>query len=428
MLTDQKLQALRKEYQKSLQGWQEPLSKSQAHFATVIEKSWQKNRYVGRNLPWSPEKVVICPSYSLLNFAPNQQHRIDYATGAWEGSSAELALDLNNQIKGVNVILHRPRLARMMRSLKARGYNLALPIEKFSQLILDTVAIHGTETLLTDSGQPTRAYIRPSAGSGVGPWGVSLAPGYFIDSSVLVFRWGSYFPDSIRVEQEGARVAITGVQRMFPIVGKHSSNYGAASADGSLARLLKYDELIYLAPYCLKKDTLDYNIREFADLVRDGVLADGPGEEIFAILKDGESLIYPPLRVNRLGGTVLNYITEHLAPKLGLRVLEQDITLEMIRAGKIAGLAFVGNAVKVTPIGKIDIVYPATNEREQVKIETIFKESIHPAVIKVRDQFLAELSGKTLPSHDSLLTPVDLEWGKEFRAYLDEFWGKLGLI
>ena len=76
-----------------------------------------------RNLPFAPEKMVMCPPHSMLNFAPNQQHRSDYATGAWEGSSAEPMLDENNNLIGINVILHRPRLARFMRSLRARGYS-----------------------------------------------------------------------------------------------------------------------------------------------------------------------------------------------------------------------------------------------------------------------------------------------------------------
>ena len=425
MLTDKNIENWRTEYKKSLTDWHEEVTKVQSHFGDVIQKSWQRTKYIARNLPFAPEKVVMCPPHSVLNFAPNQQHRTDYATGVWEGSSAEPTLDENNNITGVNVILHRPRLARLIRSLRARGYNLAMPIEKFGQLILDTVAVHGIEVLLADDGTPMRAYIRPSAGSGVGPWGVSLSPGYFIESSVIVFRWGSYFPDVARVNKEGTRAVITGVQRMFPIIGKHASNYGAASSDGSLARNLKYDELIYLAPYCIKDGNLDFNIRDFDGIMRYGAFSDGPGEEIFAILKDGETLIYPPMRVNRLGGTVLDYIVKHLAPALGFKVQEQDITLEQIRRGDIVGLAFVGNAVKVSPIGKIDIVKPKIDSHDGEKVETLVDFGIHPAVAKIRDQFAAELCGKKPPSHDSLLTPVDLAWGKEFRAHLDDFWSRL---
>jgi len=428
MITNKHLNLWRAEYYESLKGWHEDINKVQLHFADVIQKSWQKTKYVARNVPFAPNKMVICPPHSALNLAPNQQHRSDYATGAWEGSSAEPMLDKNNNFVGINVVLHRQRLARLIRSLRARGYDCHLPIEQFSQMILDVVAIHGFDMVTADDGSPARAYIRPSLGTGVGPWGVSFKPEHFIESSALAFRWGDYFPDAARINKEGLRAVITGVQRMFPIMGKHASNYGAAAMDGSIARSLQYDELIYLAPYGLKNGNLDFGIRDFDELVRHGAFADGPGEEVLAVLKDGETLVYPPMRVNRLGGTVLDYIVQYLAPALGLKVREQDITLEQIRKGEIAGLAFVGNAVKVTPVGKVDIVKPATDMQSGEKIETLAEFGIHPTVAKIRDQFLAELCGKKQLSHESLLTPVDLVWGKEYRAYLDDFWKKLGFI
>ncbi len=420
------LSALRKEYYDSLANWQEYSQAVQYHFASVIEHSWPKNRYIVRNLPFAPDQAVICPAHSLLNFAPNQQHRADYATGVWEGSSAEPLLDGDNKIIGVNVILHRQRLARFARSLQARGYQPAMSLEKFGQLILDAVAIHGKDVLLASDGIPGRAYIRPSVGSGVGPWGVSLGPNYFIESSILVFRWSSYFSDLDRINSHGVRVAITGSQRMFPILGKHASNYGAASADGSLVRRLGYDELLYLAPYGVHHGNIDYNLRSFDELRSYGALADGPGEEIVALLADGETLIYPPMRVNRLGGTVLDYLISYLAPALGLKVREQDITLAAIAAGEVIGLAFVGNAVKITPVGKVDIVKPSPNFGEGEIVDTIFAAEIHPTILKIKEQFLAELNGRRPPSHESLLTPVDLAWGNEFRAYLDEYWSKFG--
>lgn len=426
MTVNKNLHLWRDEYKESLQGWHEEINRVQLHFAEVIEKSWQKVKYVGRNLPFAPDKMVMCPPYSALNLAPNQQHRADYATGSWEGSSAEPVLDKDNKIVDVNVILHRPRLARLVRSLRARGCHTHIPIEKFGQMILDVIAVHGFDMLTADDGAPTRTYIRPSMGTGVGAWGVSFDSSYFIESSVLAFRWGSYFPDVARIHQEGARAVITGMQRMFPIMGKHASNYGAASIDGSVARNLQYDELIYLAPYCLLNGEPNYGVRDFATIIQHGVFADGPGEELIAILKDNETLIYPPLRVNRLGGTVLDYIVKHLAPALGLKVREQDITLEQVRNGEIVGMAFLGNAVKVTPIGQIDIIKPTADQQGGEKIATLAKFGMHPTIAKIRDQFAAELCGKKPPSHESLLTPVDLVWGKEFRAYLDDFWQKLG--
>ena len=426
MTINKHINSWRAGYYESLKGWHEEINKVQMHFADVIKKSWQKTKYVARNVPFAPDKMVICPPYSALNLAPNQQHRSDYATGSWEGSSAETMLDKDENFIGINVILHRQRLARLIRSLRARGYGCHIPIEQFSQMILDIVAIHGFDMVTADDGSPARAYIRPSLGTGVGPWGISFKSEHFIESSALAFRWGNYFSDTARIDKDGIRAVITGVQRMFPIMGKHASNYGAAAMDGSIARSLQYDELIYLAPYGIRDGNIDFGIRDFNELIRYGVFADGPGEEVLAILKDGETLVYPPMRVNRLGGTVLNYIVQHLAPAIGIRVREQDITLEQIRKGEIVGLAFAGNAVKVTPVGRVDIIRSSLDMQSGEKIETLVEFGIHPTVAKIRDQFLAELCGKKQPSHESLLTPVDLVWGKECRAYLDDFWKKLG--
>ena len=412
-------------YKEVLANWSESINPVQKHYGELIKNSWQRAKYISRNLPFAQEKLVICPPNSILNMAPNQQHRGDYGTGSFEGSSVEPVLDANNKITGLNVILHAPRMARFVRSLHARNVTLPMPIEQFAHSVLDLVAIHGADVVTNDDGTPTRAYIRPSAGPGVGAWGVTMKPGYYIEASNIVFRWGSYFPAEERIKKTGAHIMLNGTKRTFPITGKHASNYGAAASDGGLARQLEYDEFTYLAPYGLKNGERDYGITSLEDLLRYGVLADGPGEEIFAILKDETTLIYPSMHVNRLGGTVLDYVTKHLAPALGLKVCEQDITLEQIRNGEIVGLGFAGNAVKITPIGKIDWVH-CLNGQPTGKVETLVDFGVHPIVAKIRDQFAAELSGKKPPSHESLLTPIDLKWGQEFREYLDDYWRKLG--
>lgn len=416
----------RNEYLNSIKDWHETLNPVQLHYADVIKQNWHGTKYIARNLPFAENQLVICPPYSVLNMAANQQHRGDYATGLFEGSSAEPVIDSSGNITAINVILHQPRMARFVRSMQARNYNLAMPIEKFAQSILDIVAIHGADIVRNQDGSKTRAYIRPSAGPGVGAWGVSIKPGYFIEASNLAFRWGNYFPDVERVYyKEGARVMLTGARRLFPITGKHASNYGSAAVEGALARSLKYDELMFLAPYCIKNGEIDLSIHNFNDLLQHGVLSDGPGEEVFAILKDNETLIYPPMRVNRLGGTVLEYVVKYIAPSLGLKVFERDITLKQIREGEIVGLAFAGNAAKVAPIGTLDVV-KTTDDQHSEKVETLINFGIHPIVAKIRDQYEAEITGQKTPSHPSLLTPVDLDWGKEYRATLDEFWQRLG--
>lgn len=396
------------------------------HWGEKVTESWQQTRYVVRNSSTAPDKLLICPPHSDLNMAPNQQHRGDYGTGLFEGSSAEPTVDAQGNIKEINVVLLEPRLKRFQRSLQTRGLKLDAPVEHFAQALLDIVAIHGAPIVTTDDGKPTRAYLRPAAGPGVGTWGISLKPGYFIEASHTVFRWGPYFPDTERVYQkEGVKAVITGVRRDFEITGKHASNYGAAALDGSLARTMNYDELIYLAPYGMRGQERDYSIRDFDQQKQHGVIADGPGEEIFGITPDGSTMVYPPMRVNRLGGTVLQYLIDHMAPALGIQTREQDITVEDLRSGKIVGLGFAGNAARVTPIGQIDLVRPESSQSGTVE-ETVFHGGIHPTVARLSQQWENEMRGLEKPSHESLLTPVDLEWGEEYRAELDAFWSNLG--
>jgi len=416
----------REQYRSALSGWQETLSPVQRAYGDLIGQSWDQARYVSRLHPLYPDQMVICPPHSLLNMAPNQQHRGDYGTGIFEGSSAEPTVDASGTITGINVVLHAPRMARFKRSMQARGFDLPVPIEQFAQATLDIVAVHGKAIVTDADGKATRAYIRPAAGPGVGRWGLAFKAGYRIEASNVVFRWGHYLPDVDRIYYgSGARTVITGVQRTFEIHGKHASNYGSAAIDGNIARTMRYDELLYLAPYGIRDGQPDYGIHGFDGLMKDGVIADGPGEEVFGILADGATLVYPPMRVNRLGGTVLDYIVQHMAPALGLSTREQDITLQDMRDGKIAGLAYAGNAARIAPIGQIDIVRP-TGDGAGEKTETVAEFGIHPAVGRLRDQWEGELRGRIAPSHDSLLTPVDIAWGDEFRTEADAFWQKLG--
>ena len=424
--TAEQVKSWQEQYKTSLTGWKESLDDAKIGYADLVKKSWARSKYVVRTSPVAPGQMVMCPPHSSLNQAPNQQHRGDYGTGIFEGSSAEPVVDATGTITGINVVLHQPRMARFVRSMQNRGFELPVPIEQFSQSMLDIVAVHGTDILMSDDGKPTRAYIRPAAGPGVGPWGVSFKPGYSIEASNIIFRWGSYFPDAERVYQTGGvKAVITGVRRMFPIKGKHASNYGAAASDGNIARSMNYDELVYLAPYGIRDGQQDFSVNSFDDLVKYGAFSDGPGEEIFGVLKDGETLVYTPMRVNRLGGTVLNYVITHMAPRLGLKTVERDITLADVRSGEIAGLAYAGNAVKVVPIGSVDLVRPLS-DHEGEKVETLIDSGIHPTMARLRDQWEHEVTGKSKPSHESLLTPIDLKWGQEMKQYLDAYWAGLG--
>lgn len=288
-----------------------------------------------------------------------------------------------------------------------------LPVnpQEFEQVIIDLGSILALTVLFDKNDRPSRAYVRPSIHPGFGRMGITLKPNHEIDSSVIMWNWPSYFSDPEKAYHgRGLTVIATGEQRLFPILGKHASNYGDAGRVGTLAKNLDGDEALFFAPYGIRDGKREYlygpaGKDEVAKVLKYGVIADGPGEEIIAITDDGK-ILYPPKDVNRLGGTTLDYIAKRLGPKLGFTFEERPFTLEDFKTGKIIGMAMIGNAVRVAPVGQINIHDPESLE--------LIDQIIIPPPEQIRQlvtQYEAEVSGQVEPSDHSLLTPVDLDGG-----------------
>lgn len=359
------------------------------------------------------EKMLALPLEMCLGSVFG--HATDYGSGIFEGSSAMM-----NERTGIpNVILLTARNERLYkRSLPARGYQSPIEAAGLSRTTLDLVAINGDGLFHHPSSRGfVRAYIRTSIHpASLEGYGISLRNEYPIEVGVVAWTWPDYLKPELATE--GAVCAITGHQRLFPITGKHASNYGSASVEGSLARRLGADELAYLAPYLIDADGCGY----WADpsnvdaKLRDGVISDGPGEECIGIRKKDEALVFAPMRVNRLGGTVLQYIVDHMAPTLGIKTVEADITMHDLRRGKYSALAMVGNAVRVTPVRKLSL-YNGENIFEEIDL---FEKGEVPETLRLMvDRWDLETRGLVDPSHQSLLTEVDMERGRLMREELD---------
>lgn len=367
----------------------------------------------------SEEKLVIVPVWHPLYTTSVINHAGQYGSGVFEGGSLEPVYD-GNEITGANVILHGPRTARLGKSLGSRLFELPGRVEDFSQGILDLAAILGERVLIDKEGKPSRAYIRPSATPGQGKLGVGLGTDHQIDSAVLIYNWPTYFLDSERVYYgEGLKVGALPEQRLTMIKGKDASNYGEAGAVGTVIRNLGLDEALYFGPYLIdpkngEKIYINAQAGTSAveQLLKYGVIADGPGEEVFALTED-RTLIYPPLDVNRLGGTTLRYIVDHMAPALGIKTEERPFSLEDIRENKIVSLCFAGNAARVAPIGEITIFDGKHQKKENLKLQ------ITDQVRQLVEEFEAEVTGKTKPSDPSLLTSIDLVDGNKARKVLE---------
>ncbi|MBI5123373.1 hypothetical protein HZA75_05960 [Candidatus Roizmanbacteria bacterium] len=365
-------------------------------------------------------RLVMVPPWHPLNTTSMTNHAGDYGTGLFEGGSME-PVSNGQEIIGANIILHEPRMNRLKKSLKGRLFDLPEGLDAFSQGIIDLATILGESVLRDENGSPSRAYIRPEARPGLGGLGISLKEGHQIDSAAIIFNWPVYFSDPEKVYHgSGLAVAAFPEQRLFRILGKHASNYGDAGRVGAMARSLNVDEALYFGPYLINSKTGEKTYinaqtspEAVAQLLKDGVLADGPGEEVFAITKD-RKILFPPMDVNRLGGTTLSYIVDYMAPKLRLLTEEKPFSLEDVRQGEIESLMFAGNASRIAPIGNIKVYHEGSDQIEELKL------AISKGTQILLEEYEAEVRGQTPPSNQSLLTPVDLESGADARPILDE--------
>ncbi|MBI3577277.1 hypothetical protein HY086_04530 [Candidatus Gottesmanbacteria bacterium] len=368
---------------------------------------------------WSPEQQKVLAAPIEFVVTSPFSHAIDYGSGGFEGLNA-----LVNAQTGVpQVILLDARSDRFyQRTLQASQYKSPVTQAEFKQAVLDFVAINGFG-LFRDPNGPNmsdyvRAYIRPTVHpAGIGGYGVHMTDDQPIDFAVVTWRWPDYLKPELYTN--GGIVAVTGQQRLAPVRGKHAFIYGAASQEGNVARILGADELLYLAPYYVDQYGHEFwgSPYEFETKMKYGVIADGPGEECVAITADGKTLVYPPMRVNRLGGTVLQYIIDHMAQNVGLATEERNITLRDIRAGKYLALVMLGNAVKVAPIRLIKYF------RDGICIdgtELFSEKSIPEPVQKLIQRYDEETRGIIAPSHSSLVTSVDLARGTMLRVGVDQ--------
>lgn len=376
-------------------------------------------------------KTAIVPAWHPITTESQISHATQYGTGMFEGGSIEPVANEKGEITGANAILVQPRLNRMFGwSVPGRpGVQPPVTREDFEQAMLDYAAILGEKVLVSPEGLISRAYVRPSIAPGEGPLGIGIK-GQVINANIEAWNWPSYFPDPERVYAgTGLVVALGPNQRLSPIHGKHASNYGEAASVGNLARKAGADEALYLGPYLVNPDEsrgdeiiLDYhkNDLNLIDLIKQTVIADGPGEEVMAITKSGELWI-PPKDVNRLGGTTAASIMEYLAPELGLKAEEHRFTFNDIfhegnTEGRIVGLFFAGNAVRIAPIGEIRLY--GSNSEPFGK----YKLQIPYVLRRLVNQYESEVRGILPPSDPLLLMPIDLESGRKARELLDRIY------
>lgn len=366
-------------------------------------------------------RLVIVPYHHPENCLPPESPGVHYSHVAFEGISLVPGLNQNGELVSANIVLYRERMQRMRSSIRAiRG---GIPeeslLDQFDQGIIDLSAVLAHRVLRDRDGMPTRAYTRP-AYIRLGTYGVSPKKEAPYHMSTIEWNWPLYISKEA-YEKGATAVVFLDAQRFSEVRGKLAGNYSDGGVLTQSARDLGGNEVLYLGPYIVnefgKIEYVNYQEgkRAKVKLQEAGILADGSGEDVLFEGWDG-TVYYQPKDTNILGGTTRDYILNHICRTLEIPTSELTVSLADIRKGDIVGMSYVGNAVKVLGAKRIDIY---DTWKDESKLLESVELTLSPSLRAIQSRFEAELFSLIPASHPSLLTPIDLEWGREVRKILD---------
>lgn len=395
----------------------------------VLEKVTQEEQQ--RDIPGSDYVLTMCrkdkhliivPFHHPENSLPPESPGVHYAHVAFEGISLVPAIGEGGEMVGANIVLFEERMQRMrnsIRSLKAGIPKEAL-MQQFQQGSLDLSAISADNVLKDEKGNLGRAYMRPSY-IRLGTFGVvpkDEAPYHLAD---LKWYWPLYINKEV-YEKGAVAVCFLDAQRLERIRGKVAGNYKNSGVHAKVARELGGNEVLYFGPYIInqfgQQEYINYQENQKARnrLLKYGILADGSGEDVIFEGRDG-TLYYQPKDTNILGGTTREYLITHLAKRLGINTEERPVGVPDIQRKEIVGMAYVGNAVKVLLTKEIRFY---DTWQDEAKVVDFLELKVSPNLQRIASEFEKEMFGLISPSHPSLLTPINLEEGRQARRVLDK--------
>ena len=283
------------------------------------EKIWMN----GELVDWADAKIHVA------------SHGLNYGSGVFEG------IRCYDTAKGPAVFRLKEHLARFENSARLLYMDLPYALEELRAATHEVVAVNGNAS----------CYIRPLAFYGFGELGVSSV-GNPVDVVILSFPWGAYLGEDSQTK--GITAKISTWERVGPNVIPHVAKATGIYLNSMLATMEArrggYDEAIMLS--------------------HDGYIADGPGENIFAV-KDGV-LYTPPLSMSILPGITRDSVIR-IAQDLGYRVEEALlIRTDLYLADEVF---MVGTATEVAPLRAIDDheigVGPVTRELQKAYLAAV---------------------------------------------------------
>jgi branched-chain amino acid aminotransferase len=280
----------------------------------------------GRLVPWGEARVHVL------------SHGLHYGYAVFEG------IRCHRTEAGSAVFRLDEHLARFLDSAKV--YRMRLP---FSADQLKAATLE----LIRSNGLP-EAYIRPIAFSGYGEMGLdpTRSP---IGVAIAMWAWGAYLGTD--GQERGVRATVSSWMRndsrSLPPQAKCAANYANSILAKMEATAAGYDEAILLNGA--------------------GVVAEGPGENIFRVKAGVVST--PPASSGILRGITRDTVIRFLQDE-GIPFQRTDFTREELFTAD--ELFFTGTAVGVTPIREVDGrpigdgTHPVTR-----RLQALYEDAVH---------------------------------------------------
>ena len=273
----------------------------------------------GKTIPFAKAKIHV------LN------HSLHYGSAVFEGIRCYETPD------GLAIFRLKDHIARLFHSAETMGMEIPHSQKEIIQAIKE----------LIKKNKIKECYIRPivfyGEKMGLSPEGAPL------NMAIAVWPWGKY------LNYDRVNVHISKYIRIHPksseMTAKISGHYANSIIASLEAKKNKADEALLL----------DF----------EGNIAEGPGENIFFV-KNKE--IITPKTVNILSGITRSSVMK-IAKDLGYKIMERKI--KPAELGKFDEAFFVGTAVEISIIGRIDKCVFKKDSPVSQKIQSAYVDAIH---------------------------------------------------
>ena len=255
----------------------------------------------------------------LIPFAQATTHisafTLHYGVAAFEGIRCYKRHDGRSAVFRL-----REHIERLFASMKVCGNDVPHSIAAVEAACMDVLRANKLD----------EAYLRPLVYAGAGSLGLGAkdAP---IETVVIAFPWGAYLGDEALAK--GIRAHVSTFVR-----GHLNHTMSKAKISGQ-----------YVNSVLAKREAQRQGFDEAIMLAADGRVAEGTGENIFAVHKG--RIYTPPIDMPILEGITRDAVIT-LAKEAGFEIVEQSFTRDFLY--QVSEVFFTGTASEVTPVREID--------------------------------------------------------------------------